>query len=101
MKAALINISPAPKATAVMRFAAQTLIPAFAVLALTAGATALAADARLLRPDPAVCTEDVRCRRPPGPPDRDIRPLIDPLGRPCGLRWRETPSGTRRVRVCT
>ncbi|MEG9503775.1 MAG: hypothetical protein MIN69_18255 [Methylorubrum extorquens] len=51
-------------------------------------------------PGPARRPDDVRCRRPPGPPDRDIRPLIDPLGRPCGYRWRETPSGPRRVRVC-
>ncbi|MEH3118515.1 MAG: hypothetical protein PGN25_13220 [Methylorubrum populi] len=84
-----------------MRFAAKTLTPATVALALMAGGTALAADAGAHRPRAGICAGDVRCRRPPGPPDRDIRPLIDPLGRPCGYRWRETPSGTRRVRVCT
>lgn len=50
------------------------------------------------------CVWPVRCRRPPGPPDRDVRPfdgtLRGALGRPCGIRWRYTPSGPRRVRVC-
>ena len=39
-------------------------------------------------------------RRPPGAPDRDARPFEGTLGRPCAYRWRYTPSGTRRVRVC-
>ncbi|WP_455973752.1 hypothetical protein [Methylorubrum populi] len=78
---------------------ARRLGAALALLLLTGGAS-LAADARIGRPAAPACIDDVRCRRPPGPPDRDIRPLIDPLGRPCGYRWRETPSGTRRVRIC-
>lgn len=78
---------------------ARRLGAALALLLLS-GDAALAADARIGRPAASVCIDDVRCRRPPGPPDRDIRPLIDPLGRPCGYRWRETPSGTRRVRIC-
>ncbi|AMB45035.1 hypothetical protein [Methylobacterium sp. AMS5] len=69
-------------------------------LALIGGSAAYAADADRFRPGAVSCPDEVRCRRPPGPPDRDIRPLIDPLGRPCGFRWRETPSGPRRVRVC-
>ncbi|MBX9934064.1 MAG: hypothetical protein K2Y56_21520 [Methylobacterium sp.] len=32
--------------------------------------------------------------------DRLVRPFEGSLGRPCGYRWRETPSGTRKVRVC-
>ena len=83
-----------------MPFAAKTLVPALLVLVLLDGRGVFAADIDLARPARAVCLEDARCRRPPGPPDRDIRPLIDPLGRPCGYRWRETPSGPRRVRVC-
>ncbi|MEE7458063.1 hypothetical protein MPAR168_16905 [Methylorubrum populi] len=83
-----------------MPFAAKTLVPALLVLVLLDGRAVFAADIDLARPARTVCLEDARCRRPPGPPDRDIRPLIDPLGRPCGYRWRETPSGPRRVRVC-
>lgn len=83
-----------------MPFAATTPIMAALTLALIAGGAAQAADAGQVRTRAAACLDDVRCRRPPGPPDRDIRPLIDPLGRPCGFRWRETPSGPRRVRVC-
>ncbi len=83
-----------------MPFAAMRPVTAALALALTTGSAAWAADAGQSRPSPVVCPDDVRCRRPPGPPDRDVRPLIDPLGRPCGYRWRETPSGPRRVRVC-
>ncbi|WP_245516721.1 hypothetical protein [Methylobacterium segetis] len=36
----------------------------------------------------------------PGAPDRDVQPFEGSLGRPCGWRWRATPSGTRKVRVC-
>lgn len=36
----------------------------------------------------------------PGPADRQVRPFEGSLGRPCAYRWRETPSGTRKVRVC-
>ncbi|GJE70766.1 hypothetical protein [Methylorubrum podarium] len=83
-----------------MPFAATIPVTAVLALALMTGGAARAADAGRVRPEAARCLDDVRCRRPPGPPDRDIRPLIDPLGRPCGYRWRETPSGPRRVRVC-
>lgn len=83
-----------------MPSAAKTLVSAALVLVLLDGSAAFAADIDPARPGRATCVEDARCRRPPGPPDRDIRPLIDPLGRPCGYRWRETPSGPRRVRVC-
>ena len=83
-----------------MPFAAMKPIMAALTLALIAGGAAQAVDVRPARSRAAACLDDARCRRPPGPPDQDIRPLIDPLGRPCGFRWRETPSGTRRVRVC-
>ena len=36
----------------------------------------------------------------PGGLDRDVRPFEGSLGRPCAWRWRPTPSGTRKVRVC-
>ncbi|WP_246733495.1 hypothetical protein [Methylobacterium sp. BTF04] len=36
----------------------------------------------------------------PGPADRQVHPFEGTLGRPCAYRWRETPSGTRKVRVC-
>ena len=83
-----------------MPFAAIRPVTAALALVLTAGSAASAADAGRVRPGIVGAAHDARCRRPPGPPDRDIRPLIDPLGRPCGFRWRETPSGPRRVRVC-
>ncbi|UGB27838.1 hypothetical protein LPC10_09850 [Methylorubrum sp. B1-46] len=83
-----------------MPLAALSPVTVALALALIGGSAAWAADAGRPRLDTAHCPGDVRCRRPPGPPDRDIRPLIDPLGRPCGVRWRETPSGPRRVRVC-
>ena len=37
---------------------------------------------------------------PPPPVDRQVDPFGGTLGRPCGYRWRATPSGTRKVRVC-
>ncbi|KQT07332.1 hypothetical protein ASG40_15270 [Methylobacterium sp. Leaf399] len=37
---------------------------------------------------------------PPPPVDRQVAPFEGSLGRPCGYRWRATPSGTRKVRVC-
>lgn len=101
MKAALINISPPSEVADPMPSAAKTLLPAALALIVIDGSAARAADLDLAPPATAVCAGDARCRRPPGPPDRDIRPLIDPLGRPCGVRWRETPSGPRRVRVCS
>ena len=36
----------------------------------------------------------------PGPADRAVHPFEGSLGRPCGYRWRATPEGTRKVRVC-
>ncbi|MFD1303565.1 hypothetical protein [Methylobacterium marchantiae] len=33
-------------------------------------------------------------------PDRRVHPFEGTLGRPCAYRWRPTPSGTRKVRVC-
>lgn len=36
----------------------------------------------------------------PGPADRSVHPFEGTLGRPCGYRWRATPEGTRKVRVC-
>lgn len=47
-----------------------------------------------------ICEERADARRPPGAPDRDARPFGGSLGRPCAYRWRFTPEGTRRVRVC-
>ncbi len=87
------------------------MIPILALPILALGAwvatdrPAAAADAgragAVVRSD---CAWPVRCRRPPGPPDRDVRPfegtLRGALGRPCGIRWRYTPSGPRRVRIC-
>lgn len=35
-----------------------------------------------------------------GRPDRQVQPFEGTLGRPCAYRWRATPSGTRKVRVC-
>ena len=37
---------------------------------------------------------------PPPPADRQVDPFGGSLGRPCVYRWRATPSGTRKVRVC-
>ncbi|GEL40451.1 hypothetical protein MEX01_10420 [Methylorubrum extorquens] len=97
----MINIFPAhPRGRRPMPIAATLPATVALALALIGGSAAWAADAGRPQPGAARCSDDVRCRRPPGPPDRDIRPLIDPLGRPCGFRWRETPSGPRRVRVC-
>ena len=39
-------------------------------------------------------------RTVPGGPDRDVRPFVDSLGRPCARRDRPTPEGTRHVRAC-
>lgn len=36
----------------------------------------------------------------PPPRDRHVHPFEGSLGRPCAYRWRATPSGTRKVRVC-
>lgn len=36
----------------------------------------------------------------PGPADRAVHPFEGGLGRPCAYRWRATPEGTRKVRVC-
>ncbi|WP_210164104.1 hypothetical protein [Methylobacterium sp. 10] len=33
-------------------------------------------------------------------PDRRVEPFGGTLGRPCAYRWRPTPSGTRKVRIC-
>lgn len=51
-------------------------------------------------PIPCELTHDCRPRTTPGPADRQVTPFEDTLGRPCGWRWRPTPSGTRKVRVC-
>ena len=75
------------------------LLACATLLAIGAG-PAGAADAGAAGVRARPCAGNVRCRRPPGPPDRDVRPFEGTLGRPCGLRWRETPEGTRRVRVC-
>ena len=42
------------------------------------------------------------CRNPGASqqPDRQVDPFEGTLGRPCAYRWRPTPSGTRKVRVC-
>ncbi|MCJ2084151.1 hypothetical protein [Methylobacterium sp. J-090] len=50
----------------------------------------------------SACSHSQPCRRQagPGPADRDVHPFEGSLGRPCAYRWRETPSGTRKVRVC-
>lgn len=82
------------------------LLTILALAALAAAASsASAADAGRSRIGPrSDCAWPVRCRRPPGPPDRDARPFEGTargaLGRPCGIRWRYTPSGPLRVRVC-
>ncbi|WP_191970301.1 hypothetical protein [Methylobacterium planeticum] len=49
-----------------------------------------------------VCAFDPVCVEQPGAGglDRDVRPFEGSLGRPCAWRWRPTPSGTRKVRVC-
>ena len=39
-------------------------------------------------------------RSAPGGPDRDVRPFVGSLGRPCARRIRPTPEGPRRVRAC-
>lgn len=44
--------------------------------------------------------EPCRPQAAPGPADREVHPFAGSLGRPCAWRWRETPSGTRKVRVC-
>lgn len=44
--------------------------------------------------------ETCRPRAAPGPADRQVRPFEGSLGRPCTYRWRDTPSGPRKVRVC-
>lgn len=49
---------------------------------------------------PCEFSHDCRPRTIPGPPDRQVTPFEGTLGRPCGWRWRPTPSGTRKVRVC-
>lgn len=61
------------------------------------GSHTIAAAERVVGCDPHI---DCPGRRPPGPPDRDVRPFEGTLGRPCAYRWRFTPEGTRRVRVC-
>ncbi|WP_430913699.1 hypothetical protein [Methylobacterium sp. sgz302541] len=50
---------------------------------------------------PCEFSHDCRPRTIPGPPDRQVAPFQGTLGRPCGWRWRPTPSGTRKVRVCS
>lgn len=56
------------------------------------------AQARLLKP---ACDVGGPCRQAgPGPADRDVRTFAGSLGRPCGYRWRATPEGSRKVRVC-
>ncbi len=81
-------------------------LPILALAALvTTAASAAAADAgRAEIAGRRDCAWPLRCRRPPGPPDRDVRPfdgtLRGALGRPCGIRWRYAPSGPRRVRIC-
>lgn len=42
------------------------------------------------------------CRNPGASqqPDRQVRPFDGTLGRPCAYRFRATPSGTRKVRIC-
>ncbi len=44
--------------------------------------------------------EPCRPQAGPGPADREAHPFAGSLGRPCAWRWRDTPSGTRKVRVC-
>lgn len=53
-------------------------------------------------PFTSACPGRHPCRRQagPGPSDRDVHPFEGSLGRPCAYRWRETPSGPRKVRVC-
>lgn len=50
----------------------------------------------------STCSYGQPCRPQagPGPADRQVHPFIGSLGRPCAYRWRETPSGPRKVRVC-
>ncbi|WP_238180469.1 hypothetical protein [Methylobacterium haplocladii] len=74
------------------------MLPLAACVAALIALDARAADAVRSRS----CDPQTECpgRRPPGAPDRDARPFEGTLGRPCAYRWRYTPSGTRRVRVC-
>ncbi|GEP07640.1 hypothetical protein [Methylobacterium oxalidis] len=81
----------------------RALLPAcLAAAALLAGAgTAASVESRSSEITFA-CDFLGRCpvQASPGAPDRDVQPFEGSLGRPCGWRWRETPSGTRKVRVC-
>jgi hypothetical protein len=66
--------------------------------ALMIGDTAAvnATDFTFVCPGPPPC----RPQAGPGPADRQVQPFTGSLGRPCAYRWRETPSGPRKVRVC-
>ncbi|WP_336491576.1 hypothetical protein [Methylobacterium nigriterrae] len=78
------------------------LLCCLAVCATMLGSGA-AAEPLLRLPDfTMACRPGPGCRAQasPGAPDRDVRPFEGSLGRPCGWRWRPTPSGTRKVRVC-
>ena len=71
------------------------LAPAWALAAGGAAATSPTAFT-IVCPGPPPC----RPQAGPGPADRQVQPFRGSLGRPCAYRWRETPSGTRKVRVC-
>ena len=43
---------------------------------------------------------DCPARTVPGARDRDVRPFVGGLGRPCAWRERPTPEGPRKVRAC-
>ncbi|MGU3541138.1 hypothetical protein [Methylobacterium sp. A54F] len=86
---------------------ARIPIPALAAALTLLAASLLGGPARAAPGDPVIlftipCDRVLGCipQATPGAPDRDVRPFEGSLGRPCGWRYRPTPSGTRRVRAC-
>ena len=85
----------------------MSLLPSFALLGLTLFLQAGPVSAVEPAPRGAgrftfACGPGAPCRPQagPGPADRAVHPFEGTLGRPCGYRWRATPEGTRKVRVC-
>ncbi|MCJ2035438.1 hypothetical protein [Methylobacterium sp. J-068] len=75
---------------------------ATALIVLGGSAYAAEPDAGPGRAVTLSCDGPAPCRpgAAPGPADRAVRPFKGSLGRPCAYRWRATPQGTRKVRVC-
>lgn len=93
-------------ARGILRPAAIPLLSAVLACVSTTGSIAAAetrhtrgteaADVTFACPSPHPC----RLQAGPGPADRQVDPFEGSLGRPCAYRRRETPSGSRKVRVC-